>query len=172
MQITPKPYKYRGQNSALRESVVGFLRNEHSDFNYAASLTFLREVHNKDYAKKIGLRFQQNYNNALGMQNWQRKYKMHEGERAPLVAILEGDGVYKHFHYHFMLSKPENISDEEFTELVESAWKKTGNGSLHANSVLPIWDFNGWTDYISKEFSSANTDKVHWGATHIFTEKN
>jgi hypothetical protein len=158
--------------SPMRKALIEDICDRKSGFNYAATLTFKEEVVSRATAQKYGLRFQQFYNIRYGFPNWKRKSKKDIRKRAPIVAALEDHFGQKHLHYHLALSKPDDISDSVFKQLILESWRRTGNGSIFKNKIEPTYNLAGWAAYITKEITWDSTDVVHLDMTHTFTWKS
>ena len=134
-------------------------------FDFAATLTFKTKMRDRITAQSVGRRFTNRYNSALGFNNFRKRKDPRR--RALMIAMLEGDGINEHLHYHFALKKPDDMSNAEFTFLVQNCWARTNTGGLYQNVIKPIDDDN-WVNYITKQIGRFSVDKIDWESTHIY----
>jgi len=83
--------------------------------------------------------------------------------KMPCVAILEGDGDSKNYHYHLIVDAPahllksnksSDIHDEAFRNKVCFHWGKTNLGQDQI-CIRKIYDLEGWGNYILKEIGGS-----------------
>jgi len=134
-------------------------------FDFAATLTFRTRVGDRITAQSVGRRFTNRYNSAVGFNNFRKRKDPRK--RAVMIAMLEGDGKSEHLHYHFALKKPDDMSNAEFTFLVQNCWVKTNTRGSRHNTITPIDDEN-WVNYITKQIGRFSVDKIDWESTHIY----
>ncbi|MBN8649047.1 MAG: hypothetical protein J0L55_13925 [Caulobacterales bacterium] len=95
---------------------------------------------------------------AFGHKSRSRKKKI----KMPCVAILEGDGDLKNYHYHLIVDAPPHLlksdkrpdfQDEAFRNKVCFHWGKTNLGQDQIY-IKKVYDLEGWGNYILKELGN------------------
>lgn len=147
--------------SALQQAIIDDITNGEADFNCAVTLTFPeRFVKTRQEAQQRCSIFRNKYNKAFGYSVNHRRYAKHDKKlSAPFAAIIEGNGNDVHLHYHLALHRPEHISVERFAQIVSLLWTETLDGNEGRNTVEDMYSA-GWAGYITKEFSTGNTDAI------------
>lgn len=82
------------------------------------------------------------------------------GKKLNYLVVVEGERSCKKLHIHIALGNlPTHIRFNEVNDLVKKAKKLVGE--LDEQHKVAIAD-SGWTDYITKEVSKADTSNVLW----------
>ncbi|WP_417585388.1 hypothetical protein [Nitrincola sp.] len=150
-----------------RQAVIDWIEESCTEFNYAITLTFpTKQAVTEAMAKSCCNRFRSFYNSGLGYKNFKRKEKVDKTKSAPIVSMLEGDGISQRFHYHLALHKPADMSPDKFAALIKYSWQRAVYGEFCKIDIQPITSA-GWANYISKKVTSTNTDVLDVTNTNI-----
>jgi len=146
---------------ALQQAVIDEITQGSADFNYAVTLTFpAKFVKTREEAQQRCSEFRDNYNAVFGYKNNHRRAAKHNKTlSAPFAAMIEGDGKNVHWHYHIAMHKPDHVSHERYSQIVNLLWYDTLNEQKALTTIDPIYS-NSWAEYITKEFSTGNTDAI------------
>jgi len=159
--MSQKNYIDPFNRAALRKATADEITQGSAEFNYAVTLTFpAKFVKTREEAQRQCSKFRDYYNKTFGYKkNHRRAAKHNKKLSAPFAAIIEGDGKNVHWHYHIALHKPDNLSHERYSQVVNLLWYNALNKQETRNTVEQIYS-NGWAEYITKEFSTGNTDAI------------
>ena len=91
-----------------------------------------------------------------------KQSQFRKGKRLPCFPVYESKNVSPHFH--LVLDKPKNISNELFHDWARRTWHKTTFGNKQVD-IKPC-DF-GWATYITKLRTKDNyIDSIDWNNFH------
>lgn len=159
--MSQKIYINPFNRDALRNAVAAQIAESAANFNYAITLTFPDKfVKTREEAQQRCSKFRDNYNAVFKYKpNHRRAAKHNPTLSAPFVAMIEGDGKNVHLHYHIALHKPDHVSHERYSMIINLLWYDTLNEQRSRITVEPVYS-TGWAEYITKEFSTGNTDAL------------
>lgn len=104
------------------------------------------------------------FSNLLNTEVYGKRFKRH-GVRIQMIPVLEGDDRTR-LHFHCMIDRPEEVSYNRFSRMIETSWKKTEWG-YNQIDIQPSCD-DGWTKYISKYRGKTDyIDSFDWSNTHL-----
>lgn len=158
------------EHKPLKVAVMKWLCDATVEFNYFVTLTYNVDVTDRVKVEQHGKFFMDRYNIAMGFKKHKARGKYDKTKKAQIVSIIEGDGKFRRFHYHFFLCKPETMSLSDFQILVKMCWFKAScnQGGMLKSDFRPITCFVGLTNYLSKEVTAHDLDAVNLEATHIY----
>ena len=109
---------------ALQQAVIDEITQSSANFNYAVTLTFpAKLVKTREEAQQYCTEFRDNYNAVFKYKsNHHRAAKHNKTLSAPFVAMIEGDGKNVHIHYHIAMHKPDNVSHERYSTIINLLW--------------------------------------------------
>lgn len=79
-----------------------------------------------------------------------RKDHKHLGLRIDSVVVIEGGKDQKRMHAHLALTRPPDISDQQFNSYVQRAVSRCKSFGKQFE-IRSIFDSAGWASYLSKE---------------------
>lgn len=104
------------------------------------------------------------FSNLLNTEVYGKRFKRH-GVRVQMVPVLEG-GNGTRLHFHCVIDRPDEISYNRFSRMIETSWKRTDWG-YNEIDIQPSCD-EGWTKYISKFRGKTDyIDSFDWSNTHL-----
>lgn len=154
----------------LKAELMKWVCDADAEFNYFITLTYSTGGTSREDVEKHGRYFLQRYNKALKFKKFWKKSKTDKTKQAQMIGIIEGDGKFKRYHYHFLLHKPNDMSLLDFSLKIRRCWyfATDKRGSFWGIDFARIRDFIGLTNYLTKEVTSKNIDALNLGATHIY----
>jgi hypothetical protein len=160
--------KYQ-KTDPLKVALMNWMCSGEAEFNYFVTLTYKDDIKCRSEVEKHCKNFTNRYNVALGYKKHNTLGKYDKTAKAPMICIVEGDGVYKRFHVHLFLFD-NNKQITEFKRAVKDSWFEATDkkGSRLISDFKPITDYVGLTNYLTKEVSTADIDAVVLDATNKY----
>lgn len=170
MEIEQNQYLKNGKDMTCQ--FMEFLENCSADFDHAVTLTFTHEPPDIINAFSACRHFCNRLNRAIFGNNWRRKAKNDIRQRIAIIPVIEGQpNSEKHgqirLHYHMAISRPEHLTTEELTYLIEKCWRKTKYAGNSVAKHTSNADFD-WIRYISKTFETTRLYALDAESLHVY----
>jgi len=148
--------------------IMDWTQNSACNFNTVVTLTFrIDPVTLENAATQFG-HFMHKLNDSCHGNNWSRRSGKDPSAKLAVLPIIENGYGRKRIHYHCLFARPAYISLEMFQLKVDMCWHDTYTGGRARTDVQPLYDKLGFVDYVTKELSPNNFDKLDVPNTHIY----
>ena len=155
---------------SVKESLRPFMASLSKDYPIALTLTLKQVITEErphgivvyrikqENCERIAKRFIQKLNREVFGKSAER-----HGLGLKYLVVLEGDGLAKNLHLHMSIGDlPDHVKFNQIDRLVRNA--KSHCSGIDEQHKVDLTD-SGWNEYIIKESSKSNTDKVLWNLT-------
>lgn len=155
---------------SVKESLRPFMVHLSKDYPVALTLTLKQVITEERHHGTIIYRIKREDCERVAkrfIQKLNREVFGKSAERHSLglkyLIVLEGDGVSKNFHLHMSIGGlPSHVRFNQMDKLVKNA--KSHCDGIDEQHKVDLTD-SGWNEYIMKELSKNNTDKILWNLT-------
>lgn len=154
-----------------RRQVISQFGDMTCAFDLAATLTFKRAPASVEAAESDFRHLMSRLNRAIYGNNWLRKSEKKPDQRVAVFPVHEDGYGRKRLHYHCAFATPEHITVEKLSSMIGLIWSELRKGSEKHNKFVPIYDEEGWLDYILKEVNLLipdNNNKIDARNMHTY----